>query len=427
MMVGVDELVSDVARRIEAELPTLTAELTDHFVDVIPEFTHDETVRQLMVASTAANLATILDLLVHGISPDRVTVPVAAAEYARRFAQRDLSLEALLRAYRLGENRVVQWALRHLGELDLSSAEVIAATQRISLIVHGYIDQVIEGLIDIYESERRSWDRRSDTTRAAQLRAVLEARDLDVRSAEEMLGVSLRGWHLAAVAWVDPGAWVDARVAGGIEDPAGSDDRAERDLRAAARLLHEAAGREPLAMLADDHTLWTWSSTAGRPAPDLAGLARGLAGFPRLRVALGSPASGLAGFRASHRQALRAKSVAETGREPTQLVDFGRVAVAALLADNLDDLRVWVHRTLGDLARDDDAMARLRDTVRVFLQCGGSYTDAATRLHLHKNTVHYRVRKAEEVLPAPLADHRLDVEVALLVCDQLGISAFSDT
>lgn len=403
MAVGVDKLVSDVARRIEAELPTLTVEMTDHFVEVIPEFTHDEAVRQLMVASTSANLVTILDLLAHGISPDRVAVPAAAAEYARRFAQRDLSLEALLRAYRLGENRVVQWALRLLGELDLDSAEVIAAAQRISLIVHGYIDQVIEGLIDIYESERRRWDRRSDTARAAQLRAVLEADNLDVRAAEEMLGVSLRGWHLASVAWVDTG----------VPD-------AERDLRAAARLLHGAGGREPLTMLADDHTLWAWLSTAGRPTPDLAGLAHGLAEFPRLRLALGSPATGLAGFRASHRQALRARTVAETGREPTQLVDFGQVAIAALLADNLDDLRVWVQRTLGDLARDDESMARLRDTVRVFLQCGGSYTDAAARLHLHKNTVHYRVRKAEEVLPAPLADNRLDVEVALLVCDQLG-------
>jgi DNA-binding PucR family transcriptional regulator len=330
-------------------------------------------------------------------------VPAAAAEYARRFAQRDLSLEALLRAYRLGEHRVVQWALRYLGELDLDADAVIATTQQLAMVVNSYIDQVIERLIDIYESERRSWDRRSDTARAAQLRAVLATDTLDVRAAEEMLGVTLRGWHLASV------AWVDARV-----------PDAERDLRAVARLLHEASDREPLTMLADDHTLWAWVSTTGRPAPDLAGLARGLADFPRLRLALGAPATGLPGFRSSHRQALRARTVAETGREPTQLVDFGRVAIAALLAGNPGDLRVWVQLTLGELARDDEAMARLRDTVRVFLQCGASYTDAAARLHLHKNTVHYRIRKAEEALPAPLADIRLDVEVALLACDQLG-------
>lgn len=142
----------------------------------------------------------------------------------------------------------MQWSLRYLAELDLDSAEVIATAQRIMLIVNSYIDQVIEGLIDIYESERRRWDRRSDTARAAQLRAVLEADNLDVRAAEEMLGVTLRGWHLAAVAWVDTGV-LDA----------------ERDLRSAARLLHEATGREPLSMLADDHTLWAWLSSSRRP------------------------------------------------------------------------------------------------------------------------------------------------------------------
>ncbi|WP_242625571.1 helix-turn-helix domain-containing protein [Streptomyces sp. BK022] len=49
-----------------------------------------------------------------------------------------------------------------------------------------------------------------------------------------------------------------------------------------------------------------------------------------------------------------------------------------------------------------------------YLDSGGSYTQAATRLHLHKNTVHYRIRKAEELLGRPLAEDRLDVEVALL-------------
>ena len=44
-------------------------------------------------------------------------------------------------------------------------------------------------------------------------------------------------------------------------------------------------------------------------------------------------------------------------------------------------------------------LGQLRDTVRVFLDCDGSYTQAAARLH--KNTVHYRVRKAEELRGRP--------------------------
>ncbi len=107
----VDALVAEVGRGINARIAELTEELTDWFTDVIPEFRHDETVRQLMVASTSSNLAAILDVLIHSIPIESISVPPAAAEYARRFAQHDLSLEALLRAYRLGEHRVSQWAL----------------------------------------------------------------------------------------------------------------------------------------------------------------------------------------------------------------------------------------------------------------------------------------------------------------------------
>jgi hypothetical protein len=205
-------------------------------------------------------------------------------------------------------------------------------------MLNRYIDQVIEGLIDIYELERQRWDRRSDTARAAQLRAVLQTDNLDGAAAEEMLGISLRGWHRAAIAWVDAG----------VPDP-------ERHLRTAVQLLRDTAGREPLTMFADDHTLWAWLTSTGRPSADDDTLRKKLAGNPVVHLAFGEAASGLNGFRSSHREAVRARTVAETALgAPSHLVEFSEVAIAALLSDNLDDLQVWVTRTLGDLARNDD-------------------------------------------------------------------------
>jgi hypothetical protein len=58
-------------------------------------------------------------------------------------------------------------------------------------------------------------------------------------------------------------------------------------------------------------------------------------------------------------------------------------------------------RTLGGLATDDDHHARMRDTLLVFLQSGGSYRATAEQLMLHKNTVQYRIRKAEASLGRP--------------------------
>ena len=390
---AVDAVVAEVARAVEADLPALTDEMTGWFTEVIPEFRHNETVRKLMVASTAANLAAIVDLLSHSIPLDQIPVPPAAGEYARRFAQHSLSLEALLRAYRLGENRFMRWCIAALDRMPgIPTRVALAAVSELSRRTSSYIDNVIEGLIGIYEAEHQRWTSRAGAARAAQIRLVLESDTVSEESAEALLGVPLNGWHTAAVAWL----------------PADRPDAAEA-LPAAVRLLQQVSGRElPLTLLADERTLWAWVQ---QPTPTVLDLVpERLTGG--LRIALGPPARGLAGFRGSLRDAIRARAVAETAG--LTVVTFDEVAIAGLLTEQSDDLHRWIGRVLGDLAADDPATRQLRDTVRVFLESGGSFTHAAAQLHLHKNTVHYRVRKAEELRGRPLTENRLDLEVALL-------------
>jgi DNA-binding PucR family transcriptional regulator len=99
---------------------------------------------------------------------------------------------------------------------------------------------------------------------------------------------------------------------------------------------------------------------------------------------------------------------------------FAEVAPLGLMSGSLELLRAWVSETLGPLAHDDENSARLRETLRVFLQENLSYKATAERLVLHKNTVQYRVRKAEESLQHPVAQDRLLVELALLATQRLG-------
>ena len=72
-----------------------------------------------------------------------------------------------------------------------------------------------------------------------------------------------------------------------------------------------------------------------------------------------------------------------------------------------------------------EAHARLRETLRVFLGTGGSYTEAAERLSLHRNSVKYRIVKAAEERGRPFGGDRLDVELALQVCHFLGPAAMT--
>jgi DNA-binding PucR family transcriptional regulator len=91
-----------------------------------------------------------------------------------------------------------------------------------------------------------------------------------------------------------------------------------------------------------------------------------------------------------------------------------------MMCADVDSTREWVKETLGALAIDSERNARLRDTARVFLQTGGSYTSTADQLFLHRNTAQYRVQKAEELRGRSLREGRLDVELALLACHWLG-------
>ncbi|MGA3124886.1 MAG: helix-turn-helix domain-containing protein [Polyangiaceae bacterium] len=71
---------------------------------------------------------------------------------------------------------------------------------------------------------------------------------------------------------------------------------------------------------------------------------------------------------------------------------------------------------------DDEHHARLRETLLIFLDTGGSYKATAERLVLHKNTVQYRIHKAEESLGRPVGHDRHDVELALQASHWLGSS-----
>jgi DNA-binding PucR family transcriptional regulator len=93
-----------------------------------------------------------------------------------------------------------------------------------------------------------------------------------------------------------------------------------------------------------------------------------------------------------------------------------------MMLGSTDLLRAWVRGTLGALATGDEHHARLRDTLLVFLQTGGSYKTTAERLVLHKNTVQYRIRKAEESIGRPVGENRHNVELALQATHWLGSS-----
>ncbi|MGW9479838.1 PucR family transcriptional regulator [Saccharomonospora azurea] len=408
--VDVGTWLAQVATALTDRADELTATLIALYERELPHLVHDdESMVSLLAASVFANIDTALQIFQRDMDPERVEAPAAAVEYARRLAQRGTPVIDLIRAYYLGQAAVLEKALEE-GTSRIPDAEQLGRSLRHAVgTTFRFIDRVTRQVMAAYEEERGRWLLNRSAVRATRVRAVLDGEVADIGASEAALGYRLRGEHVGLVAWYPEHA--------DSGDPlSGLEILAHRLGRSAT-----GGGGDPLFVPHDELTAWVWLPLSSS-ALDVAEVERQVSELDdQVRVALGDPAHGLDGFRSTHRQALRVQALSlAAGKESARVLAFADVGAVALMTSDLPSARTWVEYVLGPLAVDDPQSERLRTTLRVFLATGSSYTAAAGVLAMHKNSVQYRVRKAEELLAVPLGERRLDVELALKLCDRLG-------
>jgi len=405
---AVGDLLASVAASLRRNSPALSAALIDEIQKNIPELGSDAPIEDLLVLSVAANVATVLDVLETGADSTDVEPPAAAVEYARRLAQRNVPMSALLRAYRLGQAGFEQRMIQGIAAMTNDPRTIVSASLQLSSILFGYIDRISEQVVIAYQSERDRWMRNRGAVRSARVSAILGDGAVDLAEAEKALAYPLRQLHRGVVVWADETVAPVDRLA-----------RLERTMAKLAECYQSE--RAPLIVAPDESTIWGWMANPTQP-DDPRKLPKQVEGTDGIWIAMGAVAGGIDGFRLTHQQARQAQVVAiATSPEQRSLItDSEEAGLIALMCSDLDAVRAWVRSVLGPLATDDEANARLRETAQTFLTSGGSYTAAAQELILHKNTVQYRIRKAEEIRGKPFADGRLDVEVALLLAQLLG-------
>lgn len=404
--------IVEVSRALGARLTEISSALHLELAESIPELRGDPMILELLRASVEANIETFVHLAQRSIGLEHVTPPPAAVAYAQRLAQRGTASTALVRAYRLGQRRVVDVAFEVIAVQESDADVAYAAAHLIHDMAFVYVDQVSESVVAEYESERERWLANRNTVRATMLAALLDGDEIDVATAENALGYRLRQHHLGVVLWDTDG---------------NSSTSALRRLETVVGLIAEAVGStgQPLFLPQDKSLGWAWiplGRTHG--SVDVAKIQRQIAAAAGpIRVALGTVGAAMPGFRTTHLEAVRAHTVATIAADRagavTTYAEPG-VRAAALLTRDLDSARHLVAEVLGPLAVDDEPTERLRETLLVFLSEGGSFRSAGERLHVHRNTVKYRVDRAIEVRGRELSDDRFNLELALLACQWLG-------
>ncbi|MGV1006103.1 MAG: PucR family transcriptional regulator [Candidatus Nanopelagicales bacterium] len=280
-----------------------------------------------------------------------------------------------------------------------------------------YLDRLADQFTDIHEAERERWSEHRNTARVFETRQLLADDDpVDTDAATSTIGYPLGGTHVAMILWT-------------TERRANEPDPLLRLERFVLDVAESLEIDTPLFIAKDQTTGWAWLPLKSSTADPIAEIRR-LAQYDdgAIQIAVGIIDSGVAGFRASHRQAYEARKVALTGRTVRRVVTATdpEVRVAALLVDDLARTRQWVHNTLGPLASNTTGDEKLRETLRIFLREGSSHTAAAEHLELHRNTVGYRVNKAVQRRGRPIAGDQIEVELALLACDQFHKAVLQD-
>lgn len=380
-----EPLVRAAASSMLAGSEAFAAELADRIATEIPELATDPVLVNALTLSVLDGLRAATTHFASGEQTFGDAVPASAIEFARRLAERGIPATVLLRGYRVGQALGQERMMEALAHVGADPALVVAATQASTNLSFAYVDRISEQAVAVHERARLRWQEGKTQIRLDLVAALLGGNLDAARGLLEEL-TDPRKIMVASIAWTDRGTLPEVVV-----PSSGS-----------------------LVVPVDRATVWIWAPREGAVNGAPFGLATGEAW-----VACGEPGAGAEGAVRSHVQAREVQlltNALERGSRP-QVAHMGDLRLPLLLARDRPAAREWIEVTLGQLARNDDKHARLRATLAVFLAAGGSFSAAAARLSVHRNTVLYRVRRAEEALGRPVEENRLEIEAALFAAE----------
>ncbi|MER5216855.1 helix-turn-helix domain-containing protein [Streptomyces sp. NPDC002838] len=319
--------------------------------------------------------------------------PRDGVDTVRDCVRRGIPLERVLRGIRLGH------AFLHRALRDAAPDGQLPATAVEALFEQA--DRLSGQLAEAYVAERARWESSEESARRRMVEAVVSGEQSDPGAAEHTLDYAVDRHHVALILWrespPDTGPGPDPPV---------------------AELLAASGGQSLLQMAGHATDVWLWIGLSARP--------HRLLWPPSLpdgwRAVAGPPSFGLAGLRRSHLSARHAARIAAAMPTAPGVCEYTRIRTACLLTADAEQARWYLRETLGPLAAPDPWSHRLRETLRCYLATGRSLKTTAQQLGVARNTVAYRVKRAEELLGSTGSMATLETQLALEILRFPGAS-----
>ena len=312
-------------------------------------------------ASTEASYRNLAEVIRTGTDPlGSASLGSATLDIALDSAHHGIPLTVLLRSYRLAHAATAQHVNAILAHHVTDADELNRAIELCSAWMFAYVDAALCLLEDAYTAELDRWIRSAAASQAETIATILAGQPIDVEVASRRLRHELHRVHVAVIAWLD--VHEEGRNTLALLEAA------IRDIAAAIGSQHPLV--QPLGTL----SAAAWVSTKSNvPTKVLDELRIRTATAPGVRVAIGEPARGIAGFRQSHVEALEAQRIARMAdRSEGSITRYHDISLRALATANIEAARAFVACELGPLASRDETTQRLAATVRLALRTSSS-------------------------------------------------------
>lgn len=375
----------------------ITRELVTWLIDVFPELEPQRRNPTTLTASVADNMHTIFTMYRRGLRPDDVEPPPNALVWPREMARESVPLSVLVRVYYVGHAMIWhRWVTPAVTGRTVADAAAVGA--RLHADLFDYLDKAAQRVAEQYVTEREDIRASSDRQKAETVRRILAGRTVP-DAVLGRLAYPARGQHLGVIVAAEDGQAVEA---GGLESITST---------VVVKLAPEV-----LVVPQEPTEVWAWCARDTPLSADEVSSVRSEleASGSRVHMMVGDVESGVSGMRHSHESARRLWAAVSASRRPspslTTAADSGLAGV--LLADR-EGAGAFMRQQLGSLA--EPGFEVLRETLKVYLDTGGSLSTAAAMLDVHRNTVRYRVAQAERQLGAAVVAPAPELSAALLI------------
>jgi len=348
----------------------------------------------ILAACRRANRAELLHWASANLQrPGEPVEPYVSADMvdtAKELARRGLS-ELLINVARSTQNAAWELWMKMAFSLTQDPVVLKEFLEVSSRSISEFIDNNMRVVTQIILEEKSALTPEDHIDKRSLVSRLLDGRDVDTEQLGRRLGYSLFQKHHACLVWSE------------------SPDVEIQSLEDMARTLAHLTGTvAPLIVFAASATLWLWMSAA-KPL-DLNALQGVAHQFPKNRAAIGSPGMGVNGFRRSHLEALSTQRVLGRLAGAPAVATIDQVRMVSLMTQDLRAARQFVLSMLGRLATEPMVF---QHSLHAFLANGCNVTQTAEELGMHRNTLLRRLERAQDLLPVPLADHRIQIAAAL--------------